>query len=125
MPFLLEISMDLPRGITLESLYQINKPSIWFLIWIFKKNRFWPDLTRVVLEKPFTVKRRYWTNGKIFNIYIKKNTKYCSIYRGWYDNGQLEWEHHYKDGISRVWSKNGKLINESYWKDGTKFLEKS
>jgi len=149
MPLLFpDISKDFPGGITLESLYQIKTPSIWFLIWILKKNRFWPDLTRVVLEEPFKVKRRYWSSGQMCFVEITKNNKLhgvqrrwyengklayeCylkdgkehGIYRCWYKNGQLEWESHWKDGqqdgIARRWYENGQLINESHWKDGRK-----
>jgi len=79
------ISRDLPGGITLESLYQTKKQSIWFLIWILKKNRFWPDLTRVVLEEPFTVKRLYWTNSQIYFIEITKNNKPIQMCRSWFE----------------------------------------
>jgi len=113
----------LPSGITLESLYQISNQSIWFLIWILKKNRFWPDLNRDALEAPFTVYRHYWKNGQMHTIAIRKNIKYYSVYRGWYKNGQLEWEDHWKDGqrhgIDRWWNIDGK-ITKSHWKNGIK-----
>jgi len=52
-----EFSKKLPGKFSLESLYQINDQSIWFLIWILKKERFWKDLTKEVLEEPFVMKR--------------------------------------------------------------------
>jgi len=63
------IPLKLPQGINLESLYQLSNQSIWFLIWILKKNRFWLDLTREVLEAPFTAERVYWS--------IWKDAHYC------------------------------------------------
>ena len=114
-------NFKLPEGITMESLYQIKKQSIWFLIWIFKKNRFWLDLTRVVLEEPFKVKRGYWSSGQICFIEITNNNKYYSVNRVWYKNGQLNlesyWKNGLRNGISREWYYDGKLIYKSYWKD--------
>jgi len=60
------MELQLPSGITLESLFQISDQSIWFLIWILKKNRFWPDLIKEVLEQHFMVERYYyWSSGQI------------------------------------------------------------
>jgi len=92
-----EISRELPGGTTLESLYQIKKKSIWFLIWILKKNRFWPDLTRVVLEEPFTVERNYYSNGQIKYLFIKKNNRLHGTGRSLLPYGDLEWEHCWYD----------------------------
>jgi len=117
-----EFSKKLPGEITLESLYQINDQSIWFLIWILKKERFWKDLTKEVLEIPFTIIRDYWLNGQIHRITTMKNDKYHSIYRSWYETGQLYSEQHWKDGkkdgIHRSWYENGQLCWEQHWKDG-------
>ena len=116
------IPLKLPGGITLESLYQLSNQSIWFLIWILKKNRFWSDLTREVLEAPFTVRRYYLSNRQKHFIEMTKNKQYYSIYRGWYKDGQLRWEEYWKDGnrngIMREWYIDGKLKHESHWKDG-------
>ena len=108
---------------TLESLYQISEQSIWFLIWILKKERFWPGLIRETLEEPFTAKRKYWPNGHIGEFWIKKcNNTYHGIYHYWYRNGQLEWERHWKngklDGTQRNWYINGQLWSERHWKNG-------
>ena len=107
---------------TLASLYQINNQSIWFLAWILKQNRLWPDLTKEVLETPFTVEINYWKNGQIYYVSIKKNNKYHGISRGWHENGQLRWVKHWKDGkedgINCGWYENGQLCWEEYWKDG-------
>ena len=139
--------LKLSRGNTMESLYQISNQNIWFLIWILKKVRFWPDLTREALEEPFIVlKRIYCSNGQIYNIHITKNNKMHGTVRtwhvngqlrleehwkdgekdgircDWYENGQLWWEDHWKDGkldgIQRTWYRNGQLISETHWKDG-------
>jgi len=108
-----EFSKKLPGKFSLESLYQINDQSIWFLIWILKKERFWKDLTKEVLEEPFVMKREYWLGGQIQFIYIMKNDRQHGITRSWYENGQLYWEHHWKDGnqngIQRCWRENGQL----------------
>ena len=119
-----QIPLELPKDSTLESLYQINNKSIWFLIWIFKKEKFWMDLTREVLETPFSVERYYWSNGQIFSLMTHKNNKYHGIDRGWYENGQLWLVRHWKDGrkngISRSWYESGQLWSEHHWKDGKK-----
>ena len=116
------ISKEFPQGTTLESLYQINNQSIWFLIWILKKNRFWLDLIKEVLETPFTVKREYRPNGQIHYLVIQKNNKNHGIQRDWYSNGYLFWEKHWKDGkpdgFERGWYENKQLGSEKHWKDG-------
>jgi len=116
------ISKKLPQGTTLESLYQINDQSIWFLIWILKKNRFWSDLIREILEDPFEVKRQYRLSGRIEHLFTYKNDMRHSTNRTWYRNGQLKWEDHWKDntqhGISCWWFDNGHLCEKEHWKDG-------
>ena len=108
------IFWKLPKGITLESLYQISEQSIWFLIWILKKNRFWSDLTRKALEEPFMVERDYSPNGQIHHLVIIKNYLGHGVYRSWYENGQISMEDHWKDGklygSERGWSSNGQLL---------------
>jgi len=139
-------SSQLPQGITLESLYQINDQSVWFLIWILKKIRFWPDLTKETLEIPFMVKREYWPSGPINHLFILKNNEFHGISCGWYENRQLKYEHSWKDdrvngiasswyesgqlelkecfkngrsdGISYYWYENGQLKHKNSWKDG-------
>ena len=108
---------------TLESLYQISDQSIWFLIWILKKERFWKDLTREALEIPFTaIREYYWLNDQIKYIVIHKNYRNHGIYLEVYENGQLKCEDHWKDGkrngIYNFWYKNGQLRWEHHWKDG-------
>ena len=124
LPNTLDNSKVLLKGITLDSLYQISNQSIWFLTWIFKKTKFWPDLIKEVLEAPFTVERDYGKNGQIYYVRIKKNNKYHGISRGWYINRQLNWEENWKDGkqdgIYRHWYKNGQLCHEEHWRDGQK-----
>ena len=119
-----EISKKLPQGITLESLYQINNQSVWFLIWILKKERFWSDITREVLETPFTINRTYGFTGLKHYLEINKNNYNHGISYCWYRNGQLIWEEHWKDGeqdgISRAWYENGQLLSETCWKNGQK-----
>ena len=115
--------LELPQKTTLESLYQISDQSIWFLIWVLKKERLWPDLTKEVLKIPFTAKKGYYliSNQKAFFM-IKKHNKYHSIECGWFENGQLMWEHPWKDGkldgVERALYKNGQLKMEGHWKDG-------
>jgi len=149
LPNTLDNPKVLPSGFTLESFYQISDQSVWFLIWILKKNRFWSDLTREVLENPFTVERNYWSNGQIKLVTTYKNDIFHGTDRSWYRNGQLEcedywiddsvhgiscwwynngqlfekthWKDGKKDGIQRVWYTNGKLQLEYYWKDGKRF----
>ena len=123
------MSLQLPGGITLESLYQISDQSIWFLIWILKKIGFWSYLTKEALEAPFTVERIYWPNRQIRHfLRTKKNTRPHGIDRSWYENGQLYWEQHWKDGkkdgTSRRWNENGQLISKTYWKNGQFISEK-
>jgi len=119
-----KFSKKLPGKISLESLYQINDQSIWFLIWILKKEKFWKDLTKEVLEEPFVIKREYWLGGQIKFMYITKNNSIHGIQRGLYKSGQLGWEQHWKDGkqdgIECSWYENGKLWWEQHWKDGIK-----
>jgi len=102
----------LPGKISLESLYQISHQSIWFLIWIIKKKRFWKDLTKEVLEEPFVIKREYFLGGQIKFINTMKNYRTHGIERCWYENGQLRWEKHWKDGIHRGWRESGQLCWE-------------
>jgi len=115
-------TLELPKGSTLESLYQINNQSIWYLIWILKKERFWSDLVQEVIEEPFTIDRRYYLHGQIGNIVIMKNNKKHSVCRGWYKNGQIWWENYWKDhnlnDVSRSWCENGELHDEHQWKNG-------
>jgi len=117
-----EFSKKLPGKFSLKSLYQINNQSIWFLIWILKKERFWKDLTKEVLEEPFVMKREYWLGGQIKFINTMKNYRTHGIERCWYENGQLRWEDHWKDGkqdgIQRGWHESGQLWWEEHWKDG-------
>jgi len=141
-----EFSKKMPGKFSLETLYQINDQSIWFLIWILKKERFWKDLTKEVLEEPFVIKREYFLSGQIKFINTMKNYRTHGIercwyksgqlwYEGhwkdrkkdgnhhrWYENGQLHWEKHWKDGkqdgIYRGWHENGQLYWEQHWKDG-------
>jgi len=117
----LEISKELPSNNTLESLYEINNQSIWFLIWILKKVRFWPDLIREALEEPFLVERMYWSNGQIRYVEPIKNNKVHGISRGWYKNGKIKWLSHMKDnknhGKAYGWHENGHLAWEGRWKD--------
>ena len=116
------MSLKLSKGNTLESLYQISDQSIWFLIWILKQERFWPDLTREALEEPFIVSRGYYLSGQIHYLVTKKNNSRHGIQRFWYENGQLRWEENWKDGkedgIQRFWHRNGQLYREERWKDG-------
>jgi len=118
-----EFSKKLLGKFSLETLYQISHQSIWFLIWILKKERFWKDLTKEVLEEPFVMKREYWLGGQIKFMYITKNDRQHGIERRWYENGQLVLEHHWKDGkqdgIFRRWYENGQLRWEYRLKDGT------
>jgi len=115
-------NLKLPDGNTLESLYQISDQSIWFLTWILKQKRFWPDLTRAVLEQPFTVERQYWSKGHICLIKTHKNYRRHGVHRNWYVNGQLFWEDYWKNGkpngIRRRWYTNGQIQIEQYWKEG-------
>jgi len=115
------ISKKLPQGITLASLYQINNQSIWFLIWILKKNRFWPVLTRDALEDPFTMEIHYWLSDQIHFLCTLKNNKLHGVQRRWYENGKLAYECYLKDGkehgIERYWYLNGQLGVEKHWKD--------
>jgi len=118
-------SKELPGGISLESLYQINNQSALFLIWILKQNRFWPDLNREVLETPFIVERAYhWKSVQMNSIKILKNKIYHNIVRTWHENGQLKSEGHWKDGkfhgIQNIWHRNGQPWWERSWKDGKK-----
>ena len=114
--------MALQLPCTLELLYQINNQSVWFLIWIFKKEKFWPDLTKEVLEIPFTVQRKYLLGGQIGSLQTLKNNKVHGTMRYWHANGQLKWEDNWKDGkkdgICRTWFSNGQLWWEHHWKDG-------
>jgi len=140
------ISKKLPQGITLKSLYQINNQSVWFLTWILKKEKFWSDLIKAVLEEPFMVRRNYYTTGQIWYLEIEKNNiihgitcewysnrqlrlelhwkngKRIGIVRCWYNNGQLLQKYglknEEKDGIYRAWHVNGQLKAEHHWKNG-------
>jgi len=115
-------TLQLPRKITIESMYKINDQSIWFLIWILKKENFWKDLTKEVLEEPFVIKREYFLSGQIKFINTMKNYRTHGIERCWYKSGQLWYEGHWKDGkqdgIRRSWYENGQLHWEQHWKDG-------
>jgi len=114
--------LQLPSGITLESLYQINNQSIWFLVWILKKEQFWSYIIREALEIPFTMKRGYLPNGQKLFLKIKKNNRLHSFHRCWHENGQLRgeiyWKDGHQDGIDHGWYENGQLQWESHWKNG-------
>ena len=117
--------LELPGGTTLESLYQINDQSIWFLIWILKKMRFWSDLIKETLEAPFEVERDYYTSGQIIYFNLLKNNKLHGIDRTWHPNRQIWLEYHWKDGkkdgMIRKWYDNGQLFEETLWKNSCKY----
>lgn len=77
------MSLRLPKNITLESLYQISDQPIWFFIWILKQKRFWLDLIKDVLEAPFTIEKDYWPSGKIEYFKILKNNRKHSVWLRW------------------------------------------
>ena len=115
-------TLELPHGIALSSLYQTNNQSMWFLIWILKKTRFWPDLTREALEAPFTLRKSNWFPGnQIKSLKIFKNEKVHQVYV-WYINGKLcsetNWKYGKKNGSCRIWHENEQLNYEEYWKNG-------
>jgi len=115
-------NLQLPKGTTLESLYQISDQSIWFLIWILKKHKFWPDLTREVLEEPYTVKRQYvYDTDKLYGIFTKRNDKLHGISRRYCEN-IIVWENHWKNnlkhGIDRAWFDNGDRMWTWNWTNG-------
>jgi len=117
-------NLQLPLGITLESLYKINPQSIWFLIWILKKVRFWPDLIKETLERPFAVKINPSSNNYWYFFSVVKNNRKHGVHRTFFKNTQLGWqllfESYWKNkrqhGISREWYENGQLRVERHWK---------
>ena len=122
------ISKVLPQGITWEFLYKINDQSVLFLIWILKKERFWSDLIKEVLEEPFTVMRTCWRNSRLVQLGTMKKKRAHGIFRGWYGNGQLCVESHWKDrlqnGMTRGWKGNGQLTWEEIWMNGTRYINR-
>jgi len=82
-------TLKLPCGITLKSLYQISNQSIWFLIWILKKDRFEQYLIREALETPFRVEKDYWPSAKIVYFKILKNNRKHSVWLRYPNSEQL------------------------------------
>tara|TARA_B110000444_G_C18805508_1_gene579720 strand:+ start:906 stop:1400 length:495 start_codon:yes stop_codon:yes gene_type:complete len=66
-------------------------------------------------------------NGVIFcefgDVGLFKDGKRDGVHKGWWGNGQLEWEENYKDGkkvdgLYKSWHKNGEVEGEGNYKDG-------
>ena len=116
--------LQLSKDNNLESLYQINDQSIWFLIWILKKMRFWSDLTKETLEAPFTVKRNYWGNGQIRFLITYKSNWFHGKHSYWWIDGKMINEYYWKDGkkqhgFTHYWcNATGQLVIEQHWKEG-------
>ena len=114
--------LQLSNNISLADLYLEDNQTIWFLIWILKKampcDRY---LSEIILETPFQVIQDKHFYGYPRQ-YIQKNKKNHGLDRGWFLNGQLEWEQHWingqKNGASREWDENGQLILEQHWING-------
>jgi len=118
-------NLQLPIGVTLESLYKINPQSIWFLIWILKKVRFWPDLIKETLERPFAVKKSNPSDNYIYFFSVVKNNLKHGVHRTFFKNPQLGWQLLYESywknkqqhGITRTWHKNAQLKSENRFKN--------
>ena len=110
---------QLPQGLTYQKLYQTN---IWFLAWVLKQRRCNPDFNRQILSTPFTVIRKYWSDGQLQFLCSFKNGQWHGVSRGWYRNGQLWWEGHWQNcqqhGLSRQWHPDGQLRLEEEWQNG-------
>jgi len=61
-------------------------------------------------------------NGKVMDFITLKDGLENGLSRGWYANGQIEYEANYKegaeDGLYREWSEDGQLLSEGNYKDG-------
>ena len=112
----------LPQGLTYDKLYQKNNQNIWFLTWVLKKRRCNPDFNQEILSAPFTVQRKYWSNGQLLYLTSYQNGQPHGLGRSWNENGQLWWEREWhngqRHGLERWWSLNGKLSLEEHWQNG-------
>ena len=113
---------QLPQGLTYEKLYQQN---IWFLAWVLKQRKCNPDFNQQILSTPFTIYRKYRSNGQLDYLRSYQNGQWHGLSRRWLSNGQLEWEHHWQHhqqpGLSRGWYRNGRLSWEERWQNSEKF----
>ena len=61
-------------------------------------------------------------NGRVMDFVTLKDGLENGLSRGWYENGQMEYEENYKegveDGLHREWHANGQLLSEGNYKDG-------
>ena len=118
----------LPQGLTYEKLYQINEQNIWFLAWVLKQRRCNPDFNQQILSVPFTVIRKYRSNGQLQYLRSYQNCQLHGLYRGWYWNGQLWYKDHWKNGqkhgLYRGWYSNGQLWWERVWQHGQQISKK-
>ena len=114
--------LQLPNNISLADLYLEDNQTIWFLIWILKKampcDRY---LSEIILETPFQVIQDKHFYGYPRQ-YIQKNKKNHGLDRGWFLNGQLSEERHWKngqkDGLESWWHHNSQLRWQRHWKNG-------
>ena len=65
----------LPQDISYQKLYQINqlKQNIWFLAWVLKQRQCNPGFNQEILSVPFTVQRKYRSDGQLHCINCFKN----------------------------------------------------
>ena len=109
----------LPQGLTYKKLYQINDQNMWFLAWVLKQRRCNPDFNQEILSAPFTVYRKYRSNGQLDYLISYKNGQRHGLSRGWHPSGQLwweqEWQYGQKHGLARGWVSNGQLSWEQEW----------
>ena len=76
-------------------------------------------------EIPHGLYRGWHKNGQLIYEHNYKDGKYNGLDRSWYSNGQLELEYNYnghkRHGLCRGWNKSGRLKFETYWIDGIKY----
>ena len=113
--------LQLPNNIRLADLYLEDDQTIWFLIWILRKSGCDRYVGEIILEAPFQIIKDLDEETDLI-VWIEKNKKIHGPERWWYDNDQLCYEQHWKNGqhhgLRRGWYVNGKLWIEAHWKNG-------
>ena len=118
------MSLKLLKNTSLQDLYLEEDQTIWFLVWILKHSspcdRY---ISQMILESPFQV-IQYIDSIGYPRQYIRKNWQLHGLARGWHQNSQIWYEHHFKNGqehgLNRGWCDTGQLNYESHWKNGQK-----
>ena len=65
---------------------------------------------------------KWYENGQLWYEQHYKEGKPHGISKGWFENGQLKSEHNWKEGqlhgICKWWSEDGQLLSEDHYEEG-------